>query len=179
MTKEKLGTHCRWSSVGASWKEHNARPKSQLSINSNLPQSLTTAAPFWKGGKHILDQIGYMPGNFNCLGVPRVVQTMQTAADARETLRFCLFLFLKQNCCINTYPLCFLCAKLLMMPFFAICPRASLKIHEWAHWPDILWGTGAIVCPWRLALKIWLRILEKEHLQQSVREQLGRDLATC
>ena len=135
--------------------------------------------PSAEGREHILDQIGYMPRNFNCYSVPHIFQTIKTAADACETLRFWLFLFIKQHCCINTYALCFLCAKLLMMPFFAICPRASLKIHEWANWADILWGTGAIVCPWRLALKIWLRILEKEHLQQSVREQLGRDLATC
>lgn len=146
-----------------------------LMLNSHNPSP--NQFPFGEGGKHILDQTGYR--NCNCSSVPHVVQTIKTAADECVILRVGLFLLVKQHCCINTFPLCFLCAKLLTMPFFAICPRASLKIHEWANWPGILWGTGAIVCPWRQALKIWLRILEKEHLQQSVREQLGRDLATC
>lgn len=145
-----------------------------MSINSELPPSLTKVFPLCWGWGNILDLIGRMPRNFNCSCVPHVFQRIKTAADVCETLRFCLFQFVTQHCCINTYPLCFLCAKLLMMPFFflflflfAICPRASLKIHEWANWPDILWGTGAIVCPWRLALKIQLRMLGKEHLQQS------------
>lgn len=44
------------------------------------------------------------------------------------------------------FPLCLSTAKHWIIPFHAICPKASLKIHEWA----ILWGTGAIVSPRRL-----------------------------
>lgn len=45
--------------------------------------------------------------------------------------------------------LCLSTAKYWIMSFHTICPQASLKIHEWA----ILWGTGAIVCPWRPGTK--------------------------
>lgn len=107
-----------------------------LMLNSHNPSP--NRFPFGEGGKHILDQTGYMPRNCNCSSVPHVVQTIKTAEDEHETLRVGLFLFVKQHCCINTFPLCFLCAKLLTVPFFAICPRASLKIHEWANWPAIL-----------------------------------------
>lgn len=122
-----------------------------------------------KGLIAVLRKIDDVPRNFYCWDDPQVFLKTKTVADAQETL--CLFPFVKiAYCWIGTFPFCLLCAKLLMMPFFAICPRASLKIHEWTNWAAILWGTGAIVCPQRLALKIWLGILEKEHLQQSVRE---------
>lgn len=100
---------------------------------------------------------------------------------AEKNLRLCSPCSLKLYCC-HTNSSFFLSPLLTWwwcLFIFAICPRASLKIHEWTNWPDILWGTGAIVCPWGVALKIWLWILEKEHLQQSVREQLGKDLAMC
>lgn len=137
---------------------------------------------FYWGGRNweeglmgALHKFGYVPRNFNCWDILQVFLKSKTIADAWETTWLCLFAFVKiAYCWIGTFPFCLLCAKLLMMPFFAICPRASLKIHEWTNWAAILWGTGAIVCPRRLALKISLRILEKEHLQQSVREQLGR-----
>lgn len=137
---------------------------------------------FYWGGRNweeglmgALHKFGYVPRNLNCWDILQVFLKSKTITDAWETTWLCLFAFVKiAYCWIGTFPFCLLCAKLLMMPFFAICPRASLKIHEWTNWPAILWGTGAIVCPRRLALKISLRILEKEHLQQSVREQLGR-----
>lgn len=129
--------------VGEAQSVHHERntlyaPKHNCPLILNFHSPSPKQLPFGKGGEHVPDQIGYMLRNFNCLGVLHVIQTIKTAADACETLRFCLFLFLKQHCCINTHCLCFFCAKLLMMPFFAICPRASLKIHEWANWPDIL-----------------------------------------
>lgn len=118
----------------------------------------------------------HIPRIFNCFSVHWMFLKINVPADAKVSLSLTKAI----HFCTNTS---FFLSPLLTwgccLFIFAICPGASLKIHEWTNWPDILWGTGAIVCPWRLALKIWLWILKKEHLQQSVREQLGKDLAVC